>query len=528
MNTDRQQIKPTDPKARMSWLALIQVFVLLLPIVAIVVMGWKVAREDASSIRAQYQAFGLERLIVVRVNFERWIRSEEQEFMNLLKLPPFNAEEIRQLVFRHPGVLQPFLYSTKVGALYPDVLQEIYPKERDFLYESSGIWSKLFLQPETNKESDRRSGWRFVERGSAIVPWYYNRIADDQIYGFEVNQEWLKESFDKLLVESAPINIGGKEVVLSINQGALRIWGSGEESREENLNIASLPLPEPFDSWRLNVSFPPGAAPALSRATLFNTTSGILLFLFTFLGVAWYAHREQSREMREAYQRVNFVNQVSHELRTPLTNILMYTDILRNREGEHSELQVITQEGERLNRLIGNILSFSTIEHGKIKISREEHQLSELVDEIVAHFTPRLEARGIELKVIHANEEIVAVDREIVTQILYNLVSNIEKYAENQQVATIRTSYAAPDLTIEVSNTGPEIPHEFRGRIFEPFFRVHDTVNEGVSGTGLGLSIARSLAELHGGSVELIDSEGGTTFRVTLSTVESKVNQVIR
>jgi signal transduction histidine kinase len=107
------------------------------------------------------------------------------------------------------------------------------------------------------------------------------------------------------------------------------------------------------------------------------------------------------------------------------------------------------------------------------------------------------------------------MDSDLLEQILINLVSNVEKYAASGKVLRISSSVKQDVLTIEVSDEGKSIPARFRSRIFQPFFRM-DNANTSPSGTGLGLTIARKAAMRHGGNLELLASESGCRFRLTM------------
>jgi len=108
------------------------------------------------------------------------------------------------------------------------------------------------------------------------------------------------------------------------------------------------------------------------------------------------------------------------------------------------------------------------------------------------------------------------VDRDALSQILSNLLSNVEKYAGESAQALVTLSDHAGNLIVVVEDNGPGIPTEARTRIFLPFERAGSRVNEGATGTGLGLSISRDLARQMGGSLELLNAAQGAKFRLIL------------
>jgi len=237
---------------------------------------------------------------------------------------------------------------------------------------------------------------------------------------------------------------------------------------------------------------------------------GILALVLSALGI--WLYRELRRAAREATERVNFVSQVSHELRTPLTNIRMYAELLEDNVADdppaRRKLEVIVSESRRLGRLIGNVLAFARQQKNTLRLHCQPAALDALLRETIEHFRPGLDARGIEVTLDAGVTTPVSLDADAVTAIIGNLLSNAEKYAPGQPLL-ISTREQGGNALLRVRDHGPGIPRRYRKRIFVPFFRVSDSVTEGVSGTGIGLSIARELARLHGGELRLRSGRAG-------------------
>ena len=114
----------------------------------------------------------------------------------------------------------------------------------------------------------------------------------------------------------------------------------------------------------------------------------------------------------------------------------------------------------------------------------------------------------------------ILVDPDAFSQIVWNLISNVEKHAATGGWLGIESAIKEDELTISVSDWGPGISEEDRGRIFTAFERVHAKVTEGTSGTGLGLSISLDLARMMGGSLELLSGDEGAHFQLTIPAVK--------
>jgi signal transduction histidine kinase len=305
------------------------------------------------------------------------------------------------------------------------------------------------------------------------------------------------------------------------NGDVLYRWGNYEPAQKEPPQV-SLELSPPLHSWKLHF-FAPGQelAAAFGRTALFQLVSGLAVVGMALLGLAEVFYREYSREIREATQRVTFVNQVSHELRTPLTNIRMYAELLENVAGEDPEkssryLSIILSESQRLSRLISNVLTFGRQQKETLKLHLTSGNVDEVIASVIEQFRPSMETRGIEISVSRGAGAEVLLDADALQQILGNLFSNVEKYAATGKFMAVASQQTTDQTTITVTDRGPGIPATQEEKIFRPFYRISDKVSEGVTGTGIGLSIARHLARLHGGDVVLILSTTGACFRVTL------------
>lgn len=229
----------------------------------------------------------------------------------------------------------------------------------------------------------------------------------------------------------------------------------------------------------------------------------------------------QRKMWRESEERVSFVNRVSHELGTPLTNMTLNLELasrsLRTQpELAGRRLEKVREEVSRLGRLVTNVLWHSRNGKNERNISRGPCEVNAVIEGVVEQFRPALERRKVVIDWQPGKLEELEVDADALSQIVWNLISNVEKYAAGGGWMGVRTKRDQSGLVVEVSDRGEGISGEKRLAIFKAFERVHDSIREGVSGTGLGLSISRELAEAMGGKLELIDKSELTTFRLTI------------
>jgi signal transduction histidine kinase len=233
---------------------------------------------------------------------------------------------------------------------------------------------------------------------------------------------------------------------------------------------------------------------------------------------------QKSRELEIASQhKSQFVANMSHELRTPLAAMLGYAELLQ--EGIYGAppekfLPILTRirsNGKHLLGLINTVLDISKIEAGQFKLNLAEYALSSIV-EIVMVATESLAAtKKLAFKTEIAKGLPYGLgDEQRLTQVLLNLVGNAIKFTDAGEVHI--TAGAKDGLfEVSVSDTGPGIPREECGRIFEKFRQVDNSNTRAKGGTGLGLAIAREIVEMHGGRIWVESALGqGSTFRVEL------------
>lgn len=246
------------------------------------------------------------------------------------------------------------------------------------------------------------------------------------------------------------------------------------------------------------------------------------------VALGWLFFRESTRAMREAQQRVTFVNQVSHELKTPLTNIQLYAEMAAGRAEKVDDqtalryLGVVGAETSRLSRLINNVLSLARQQRDRLTVQMRRTVLDEVVSKTTEHWWALLESRGIAIDLKLAAPDGIMLDADAVTQILGNLLSNVEKYAAGGKYAGIATETDGKCARLIVQDRGPGIGEGKREIVFEAFERLRSDLTEGVSGTGIGLTISRELARLHGGTLEVdVNYREGSRFVLTIPRTQT-------
>jgi signal transduction histidine kinase len=240
---------------------------------------------------------------------------------------------------------------------------------------------------------------------------------------------------------------------------------------------------------------------------------------------AYEAERTNVDELRRlSALRADFVSLVSHELRSPMASVVGSAKTLRQRwrelspEQRESFLSLIDHETNRLADLVGDVLDTSRIESGNFSYSFSDVDVTELVRETAAAAELAQDEVPVRANVDQALP-LVRGDRERLRQVITNLIDNAVKYSPAGAEVDVDTFAQNGLIHVEVRDRGPGVAPEHQTLIFEKFGRVSG--EHAKPGTGLGLFIARSIAEAHGGSLEVRSGpEQGAVFALELPVEE--------
>lgn len=259
-----------------------------------------------------------------------------------------------------------------------------------------------------------------------------------------------------------------------------------------------------------------------------------------------FEEAERARSIAEEADAAKsaFLSTVSHELRTPLTSVLGFAKIIKKRLDERifpaiktddrkvlqgmqqvqENLGVVVSEGERLTKLIDDVLDLAKIEAGKLEWHMEPVTMADVVDRATAATSSLLDQKSLKLvKQIAPDLPAISGDRDRLIQVVINLISNAVKFTDSGTI-TCRAERRASEIVVEVVDTGMGIAPADQPKVFERFKQVGDTLTDKPKGTGLGLPICREIVEHHGGRIWVESELGkGSTFSFTLPIASAYV-----
>ncbi len=261
--------------------------------------------------------------------------------------------------------------------------------------------------------------------------------------------------------------------------------------------------------------------PSTGRRTL-NIMVGVTALIF-FPGL-FAIYRSAGAVSELAERRALFVSSVTHELKTPLTNIRMYIEMLeqgiaQNPEREREYFRVLLSESGRLARLINNVLEFSKLEKKHRKADLQKGTLDDVITEVREVMQEKLRQEGFVLLVEKEEIPPFPYDREMMVQILINLMENSLKFSKNalERQITLSVHPQGEWVRIRLGDTGPGIPQAALKKIFDDFYRVDSEQVRNTQGTGIGLALVKKFAAAMGGSVSAANNPVvGCTITVSL------------
>jgi len=272
--------------------------------------------------------------------------------------------------------------------------------------------------------------------------------------------------------------------------------------------------------------------------------------------------RDITQEKEVDRMKTEFVSTVSHELRAPLTSVLGFAKLIGkaverdlvhwvpadDSRGQRAitrvreNLEIIVSEGERLTRLINDVLDIAKMEAGRIDWRDQSFELGAVINQAIENVRTAATAKHLAIDLqLEPRLPSLFADPDRILQVITNLLSNALKFTD-QGLVTVGARTVAPGeqlhgwsmpegcqgaALVTVQDTGVGIPEEAIGRLFQRFQQVEGTLANRPRGTGLGLAICREIVEGHGGRIHVDSAEGGgARFVITLPQAGERTMEV--
>jgi len=276
------------------------------------------------------------------------------------------------------------------------------------------------------------------------------------------------------------------------------------------------------DPGMLEVSFPDKNSAIIGNlsATLASSV-GLLLVLVFIFSYTLYAILKQKKISE---MKTDFINNMTHEFKTPVATIMIASEALKDPEvtEDKSRLKrlanIIYDENVRLGSHIERVLSIARLEKGELKMENAEVDMNDLIVIVLDSMSLQLQKKNAILTVnTDAENAVIFGDELHLSNVLYNLIDNANKYSNDSPEITITTKNSGKNLIIDISDKGIGMTKEHSKRIFDQFYRVPTGNLHDVKGFGLGLNYVQDIIKKQNGTIKVrSEKDKGTTFEISL------------
>jgi signal transduction histidine kinase len=373
--------------------------------------------------------------------------------------------------------------------------------------------------------SDRPEGvvTRFMQDRLEIVFWLRPPEAPGMIFGCLLSVDALTDLWRNAL----PDNAAPDYVVALLNDKARPVATQppGESARDWKRPFVASEIGEALPHWEATLYL---MRPEQLQESARNVRRTLVLLIAAALAAiafgGWVVFADARRQLALAQKKTDFVSNVSHELKTPLTSIRMFAEMMQGgnvaAEKRPQYLRIIVAEAERLTRLINNVLDFARLERKQKRYDFRPLDLHEVLARTWEGHELHLREQGFITSWQAAPPPYpVRGDEDALAQIIVNLLSNAEKYSADRKEIELHSYLTENSVHVSVLDRGSGVPPGEETKIFEAFYRAHDSLASGIQGSGLGLTLAQRLAREHGGEITYQAREGGgsnVTLRLPL------------
>lgn len=269
--------------------------------------------------------------------------------------------------------------------------------------------------------------------------------------------------------------------------------------------------------YNFAVVFPTKTTHIISEMSWWLYSTAALLVVVVFFAYTLFSILKEKKlsEMKE-----DFINNLTHELQTPITNIAIASEILNNNPDDlpphkaRRYYQIIHQENERLKSQVDRVLQMAFLERRELALAKTKTNVHQVIRQTIAGIDLRLQQRaGCVRMNLQARQAEIQADSLHLTNVVYNLLDNAEKYSPRAPEIEVTTCNQQNGILISIADKGPGIRQEVQKYIFDKFYRVPTGDVHNVKGFGLGLSYVKGIMEAHNGYIRLTSQENqGSRF----------------
>ena len=378
---------------------------------------------------------------------------------------------------------------------------------------------------ETYENEVRRNIQKFAEKSRMVT------IVLDDLLGEQkqISNRVEKEQIDKMLkdqLQMKGIDIDYEYAVVDrgINHVIFRDYQPNDE-KEVLLSDFSIKLfPNDFTGGQnyLTIFFPDQTGFLIKDIWLTLTSSVFLVLLIIFCFA--YAIFAIIRQKKLSEIKNDFINNMTHEFKTPISTVSLACEALQDKDIQKNEsfiakyVEAIRDENRRLGHQVEKVLQMATLDKKEYRLKLEELDIHQIVDKALSHVNIQIEKRGGSIhKNLIASNNIIISDDVHLTNIIYNLLDNANKYSPDKPEIEIDTEDHHQGLLIRISDKGIGMTKEAIDKIFDRFYRIPTGNIHDIKGFGLGLTYVKTILLALGGHIKVKSTPGkGSSFEIIL------------
>jgi two-component system phosphate regulon sensor histidine kinase PhoR len=371
----------------------------------------------------------------------------------------------------------------------------------------------------------RRSIQKFAEKSRMVTGVLGELMGNRKGIENRIQPEQLEKILKEELVAN-DINLNYEYAVIDkVNKQRLF---SDYEVKDENRVLSSdfsirlFPNDITGKEYLLNIFFPTQTSFLIKQIWLTLTSSLFLVLLIIFL--FGYTIFTILKQKKVSEIKNDFINNMTHEFKTPISTVSLACEALQdnqintNKNFVANYIRIIQDETNRLRRQVDKVLQMATLDKKEYKLKIEEIDVHAVIDKAIDHINLQVEKKGgkIEKRLI-ADNHLIRTDEVHLTNIIYNLLDNANKYSSRDPLIQIETEDHHQGILIRIRDKGIGISKEVLNRIFEKFYRVPTGNLHDVKGFGLGLAYVKTMLLALGGQIKVNSTPGvGSTFEIIM------------
>jgi two-component system phosphate regulon sensor histidine kinase PhoR len=272
----------------------------------------------------------------------------------------------------------------------------------------------------------------------------------------------------------------------------------------------------------LSVYFPHQKGYLLKTMWMMLLTSVILLVIIVWAFT--YTIQTIFKQKKLSEVKNDFISNMTHELKTPIATISLACEALTDKDMSKDEgvrnnyVGMINQENKRLGLLVESVLKSATWDKGDVKLKKESFDLHQVINQVAENISIQVKTKSGDIhKSLNATNSLIKADQVHITNLIYNLLDNANKYTPTTPQVIIETKNQKEGILLSISDNGIGIKREDITKIFDKFYRVPTGNVHNVKGFGLGLNYVKAIVEKHGGEINVTSDIGkGTSFKIYL------------